>query len=209
MATRQQKRPARTNNPTARQRIVSGARRHFLAHGFRNVTMDDLAAELGMSKKTVYANFASKHVLLEAVIRDKWREAHELLEKITPMAETDFFGTLSKLLTCIQRQAQEIQPAFLHDIRREAPEKFLLVERLRHDAIQLHFGRVFAAGRKRGWIRKDIATRVLIEVLLGATQAVVNPTKIAKLGLSVQAAYETLIGIVLEGVITQQGRRKL
>ena len=37
----------RETAPT-RQRIVATARRHYLAHGFRGVTMDDLAQELGV-----------------------------------------------------------------------------------------------------------------------------------------------------------------
>src|SRR5687767_13934717 len=42
------------------QRLVTVARSHFFAHGIRSVTMDDLADELGMSKKTLYAWFPSK-----------------------------------------------------------------------------------------------------------------------------------------------------
>ncbi|PYK63066.1 MAG: hypothetical protein DME50_18215, partial [Verrucomicrobia bacterium] len=40
----------------SRQRIVEAARAHFFSHGFRSVTMDDLAEELGISKKTLYAH---------------------------------------------------------------------------------------------------------------------------------------------------------
>src|SRR6188472_3074551 len=58
----------------ATSRIVSEARRHFMAHGFRGVTMDDLAAELGMSKKTLYAHFRSKPELVQAVILAKAAE---------------------------------------------------------------------------------------------------------------------------------------
>jgi AcrR family transcriptional regulator len=36
-----------------RQRIVSAARAHFFIHGFRRVTTDDLADQLGISKKTL------------------------------------------------------------------------------------------------------------------------------------------------------------
>ena len=50
-----------------RARILAAAREHFFAHGFRRVTMDDLAQELGMSKKTLYAHFPSKTALLEAM----------------------------------------------------------------------------------------------------------------------------------------------
>ena len=47
-----------------RQRIVDAARVHFFSHGFRSVTMDDLAEELGISKKTLYAHFPGKIDLL-------------------------------------------------------------------------------------------------------------------------------------------------
>ena len=56
----------------AAQRIVTAARQHFFTHGFRGVTMDDLAEELGMSKKTLYAEFAGKTALLRAVLLDKF-----------------------------------------------------------------------------------------------------------------------------------------
>ncbi|MGH7853681.1 MAG: helix-turn-helix domain-containing protein, partial [Candidatus Binatia bacterium] len=56
---------SRSEDPAA-QRIVVAARNHFFAHGFRSVTMDDLADEVGMSKKTLYAAFPSKLDLLQA-----------------------------------------------------------------------------------------------------------------------------------------------
>ena len=81
--------PSRKNQTTgpegenaARQRIVAGARRHFFAHGFRGVTMDDLAEELGMSKKTLYAHFPSKTALLEAVIGDKLQRVEADLDRV-------------------------------------------------------------------------------------------------------------------------------
>ncbi len=49
-------------------RIVGVAERIFLRSGFSRVLMDDLARELGMSKKTLYAHFASKEALLRAVL---------------------------------------------------------------------------------------------------------------------------------------------
>jgi len=206
MAARSRKRP-----PSAlpvRQRIVAGARRHFLAHGFRSVTMDDVAQELGMSKKTLYANFSSKTELLEAVIRNKFEELNATLNGISPRASGDFHEVLRLLVECVQHHAHEIQPAFLRDMRRESPEIFQLVERLRSDAIQLHFGRLFDAGQRRGWVRKDIAARLMIEVLLSATQAIVNPTRLAELKLSPEDAFRAINGIILEGVLTQRGRSK-
>ena len=39
----------------------------FLTHGFKSVTMDEIASEMGISKKTIYQHFSNKNSLVEAV----------------------------------------------------------------------------------------------------------------------------------------------
>lgn len=39
----------------------------FLTHGFKSITMDEIASEMGISKKTIYQHFANKNSLVEAV----------------------------------------------------------------------------------------------------------------------------------------------
>jgi AcrR family transcriptional regulator len=204
---RQKTQPSAAENPAA-QKVIAAARRHFFTHGFRSVTMDDLAEELGMSKKTLYASFPSKSDLLRAVLLDKFRSVEADLGRITADASTDALAALHRLLACMQHHTQEIHPAFVRDIRREAPEMFQLVESRRRDVIQRYFGKFFSAGRRAGLIRKDIPTKVIIEVLLGATEAVMNPQKMSELGLTPQTGYAAIISVVLEGVITGKGRTK-
>lgn len=47
--------------------LLNKATEMFLQYGFKSVTMDDIATELGMSKKTVYAHYPTKSALVEAV----------------------------------------------------------------------------------------------------------------------------------------------
>ena len=193
---------------SASQRIVSAARGHFFSHGFRSVTMDDLAAELGMSKKTLYASFASKTDLLRAVLLNKFRHIERDLDGIASKTFPDVLGSLHQLLACVQRHAEEIQPPFVRDIRREAPEMFQLVQSRRRELIQRYFGKIFDDGRRGGIIRKDIPTKLMIEILLGATESVMNPPKMAELSLTPKSGFLTLITVILEGVITEKGRSK-
>jgi len=101
----------------ARARIIAAARSHFFALGFRGVTMDDLAAELGMSK-TLYASFSVKNDLLRAVLLDKSRSIEADLERISAHSGADVMVALRELLSCAQRYTQEIQPPFVRDIGR-------------------------------------------------------------------------------------------
>ncbi len=199
---------ARPSAPSesARKRIILGARQHFLAHGFRGVTMDDLAEELGMSKKTLYAHFSSKLALLEAVIRDKADRVETDLARITSDTSRDFLTTLHDLLACMQAHTGEILPPFVRDVRREAPDLFKIIEERRREIIQRHFGSLFARGRKLGMVRKDVPTDIVVGVLLAATQAIMNPPQLEELGLSPKEGYSAIISIVLEGVLTEGGK---
>jgi len=190
-------------------RIVAVARRHFFGHGFRGVTMDDLAEELGMSKKTLYRAFPSKTALLEAAIHDKFQSVEADLERIRTTHSADALESLHHLLACLQHHTEEIKPPFVRDIQRAAPDLFQIVERNRRDLIQRYFGRIFEAGRRQGLIRKDIPIRVMIEILVGATEAVVVPRKLTEFGLTPKDGYLSVISVVLKGVVAETRRSKL
>lgn len=167
--------------------------------------MDDLVAELGMSKKTLYACFTSKTALLKAVLLDKFDEIEADLRHITSDS-TDVQASLHRLLACVQRHTEEIQPPFVRDIQREAPEMFQLVERRRREIIRRHFGKLFEQGRRAGIIRKDIPTPLIIEILLGATQAILNPPKMAELNLTPKTGFTAILAVILQGALTNAGR---
>lgn len=195
------------DNPAV-QRLVTAARRHFFTHGIRSVTMDDLADELGMSKKTLYAWFPSKTALLQAMLLTKFQEVETDLQGVTADC-SDVAACLHELLLCVQRHTSEIQPPFVRDIQREDPELFKLVESRRRELIQRYFGKLFEEGRRTGIIRKDVPTGLIIEILLGAVNAILNPPKMMELGLTPKIGLPTIITVILEGVVTEAGKRKL
>src|SRR4051812_32169760 len=190
-----------------RTRIVAGARRHFFAHGFRGVTMDDLAAELGMSKKTLYAHFRSKPALVEAALRAKFADLEAELGRIETESSDDFPEALREMLACVQRHADEIEPPFVRDVQRSAPDLFATVEARRAALIQRYFGKLFADGRKAGMVRKDLPPQLAIEILLAAIRALVNPQKLTELGLTPHTTVPAILSVVLTGVLTANGRK--
>jgi AcrR family transcriptional regulator len=51
-----------------KERIIKEARGLFFRLGIRSVTMDDIAAQVGMSKKTLYQHFADKDALVDDLV---------------------------------------------------------------------------------------------------------------------------------------------
>src|SRR3954463_9385348 len=183
MKGRNKSRSVSRKNASIRQRIVDAARAHFFSHGFRNVTMDDLAEELGISKKTLYAHFPGKFDLLEAVLADKFAGVEAALKEVIRAHPHDFPATLHELLAGTQRELDEIKPPFVRDMRQKAPDVFKLVERRRAALIERFFGRLFIEGQRAGMVRKDVSASLIIEILLAMVQAIMNPPKMEELGM--------------------------
>src|SRR5438093_1420660 len=199
--------PRRRKRDPNRQRIVDAARAHFFSHGFRRVTMDDLAEELGISKKTIYAHYPGKFDLLEAVLADKLTGVEATLKEVTRAHPKDFPATLRELLAGTQRELDEIKPPFLRGMRQKAPEVFKLVERRLAALIQRYIGKFFVQGQRAGMVRKDVPAKLIIEILLAMVQSIMNPPKMEELGMMPKEGFTGIRKIVLEGALTAKGRK--
>ena len=70
------------NSVNMREKIVIKAKEMFLKLGFKSITMDDIAFEMGISKKTIYKYFSNKELLIEESIQMVHAEVAETIESI-------------------------------------------------------------------------------------------------------------------------------
>jgi AcrR family transcriptional regulator len=169
--------------------------------------MDDLAEELGVSKKTLYAHFPRKIELLEAVLADKFAGVEAKLTEISRAHPHDFRTALHELLANMRRELDEIKPPFVRDMRQKAPHVFKTVERRRAALIERFFGKLFIEGQRTGMVRKDVPAKLMIEILLAMVQAIMNPPKMEELGMMPKEGFAGILKIVLEGALTGKGRK--
>jgi AcrR family transcriptional regulator len=65
-----------------KDKIISKSKEMFLKLGFKSITMDDIACEMCISKKTIYKYFANKDILIEESVLMVHEEVRETIEKI-------------------------------------------------------------------------------------------------------------------------------
>ena len=65
-----------------KDKIINKAKEMFLRLGFKSITMDDIACEMCISKKTIYKYFSNKDILIEESIQMVHKEIHETIDKI-------------------------------------------------------------------------------------------------------------------------------
>ncbi len=65
-----------------KEKIISKASEMFLKLGFKSVTMDDIAGEMCISKKTIYKYFCNKELLIEETTEMVHEQIHEIINTI-------------------------------------------------------------------------------------------------------------------------------
>ncbi len=69
-------------NVLKKEEIVGAARKLFTQYGYKKVTMDEIAKEAGVTKKTVYAYFKDKEELFRYFILEEMEKNRKAIEKI-------------------------------------------------------------------------------------------------------------------------------
>jgi TetR/AcrR family transcriptional regulator, cholesterol catabolism regulator len=100
-----------------RERILVRAGELFPVMGIRNVTMDQIASDLGISKRTIYENFRDKdELVIEMVEYDMLKNNRKMLVIV---AETD--NAIEALFSIIEREfnrTSSFNPVFMEDIKK-------------------------------------------------------------------------------------------
>ena len=65
-----------------KDKIINKAKEMFLKLGFKSITMDDIACEMCISKKTIYKYFSNKDILIEESIDLVHKEVKETMDAI-------------------------------------------------------------------------------------------------------------------------------
>ncbi len=104
-----------------RERIKVLAKQRFFSLGLTPVTMDKLAYDLGMSKKTLYHFYESKDDLLQLVLTEYLQHAKDQISKIQ-QKPLELIDRLKELWLFGGQIVLAIDPAFKQDLKRFHPE---------------------------------------------------------------------------------------
>ena len=189
-------------------RILDAAERIFLARGFHRVSMDELARELAMSKKTLYAHFASKDDLVAGIMRRRVRRVDAEFRAVLAM-EAGFDEKVRGLMLGMQRRLGEVSPAFIEDLRRYTPEIFRIVEEYRAQAIPRYLGGLLEEGIREGFIRPDVQPAMVVRILVASVQGILRVDNMMTLDMPPVQALDTILRVIFQGVFTAKAREVL
>ncbi len=143
-----------------KERIQKKAHELFLRYGIRSVSMDDIAAQLGMSKKTIYQFFSEKDELVTAVMDDEVNYTQhkcEMCKNNARNAVEEIFLTLERMY----EQFANLNPVVLYDAEKFHPKAFERFRKMKEVFLYEIVAHNIRRGIEEELYREDISVEVM------------------------------------------------
>lgn len=191
-----------------RERIIEHASICFTQNGIRSITMDDIAEDLCISKRTIYEQFKDKKDLVNeclVYLEKKKRINDEFIYRNS----NDTIDFLLKIFIKSLEDMKKISPLFLSDLHKQFPEIEERRKEKRKENIK-HLTQIFEKGKEEGLICEQFDASELsflldheIEMLIGENQFDLLPKE------KFISIYKTMFLIFLRGIVTPLGIIKI
>jgi hypothetical protein len=185
-------------------RILNKARELMFQTGVKHVTMDELANQLGISKKTIYHYFKDKDALVSSVVENELTN-HELFCNQSVMAADNAVHEIFLLMKVIQEMFNRMNPLALFEIEKYYPDAY---EKIKNHKDQYIFSMIsinLEKGIAEGLYRKDVDVNILSKYRLETSLIpfniqVFHPSKFDMLKVNLQIIEHFVYGVAtIEG----------
>lgn len=189
-----------------KKRILEKSHEMFQSFGFSKVTMEEIASNLGISKKTLYKHFTNKeHVLRELVASVKC-DVEEKFEKIFADETTDFIQKLQNVLDTIGENIKKMHGNLTQDLIKNHPEIWSGIQEFRRQKNHGQFTKLINQGIKEGYIKADINSELIVMIYTAAIHEIMIPEVLSQLPFTSNQVYDEIIKILFEGILSEKGR---
>lgn len=189
------------------QCIIEKASLLFYRYGIRSITMDFIASELGISKRTLYENFKNKEMLIIVCIK----ETEEKLKQRFIDIFASQANALEKLLlyyNIIIEHLNKTSRSFLLDVEQFHSEVNEEYEKQREKS-HFYIRNLLGEGVKDGLIRSDLNVDIAAVLHSNQIEWLKKSPQLFSSGYRYGDIVQTMIFIFLRGIVTEEGRSVL
>lgn len=195
-------------NETIKEKLLDTARDMYMRLGIKSISMDDIAREMGVSKKTIYSVVETKRALVQMVIED---DACRDIEVLTSnhLAARDAIDEFLRNSRYFIRQMRKISPATMRDLQKYYPGVWKEQVEAHHDEFRHSVAANLERGMEEGLYRGDLDSDTIAQFYVASMMSIIDRTVFP-------ATDRPLIDIISEharyhfhGITNQFGRERL
>lgn len=184
-----------------RGKLLTTAMEEFASRGIKAVKMDDIAAKLGISKRTMYEIYSTKEdILLEGILKHDENEERQFAEYMAKEPRT----TMDIMIAFFRMQmkaASSVCPQFYSDLNKyQNVLKAIAKKHSERDMRALDF---FKKGVEEGYFRSDFDYTLLLTIVRQSMQYIMDSQLYKQYGT--QHLFRNMIMLFIRGFATQKG----
>jgi AcrR family transcriptional regulator len=187
-----------------KSRILEKGTQLFFRYGVKSVTMDSIATELGISKKTIYQHFPDKDSMVLEVVQGfieqdslKWDELDRMYSNV--------IEKMFKSFEMVKDMITQMNPRLLFEIQKYFPNAYQLFKEHGEKCIHTNLIADFKKGAQFGYFRKDIDFELLARLRMAEVNLAFDPDFYPTNKLSLYETQLTLMDIFMRGILTEKG----
>lgn len=176
----------------------------FCKYGIKSVTMDDIATQLGVSKKTLYLHVSDKKELVRQTV--DWH-----IGSVTQNCEIVFdknVNPIDQLLGIIEvnrKWSSNMNTALIFDLQKYHPDAWVKVEKHKREFIYRHVYDNLVSGQEKGYYRKEIKPDIISKYYIGMIGVMMNAEIFTAEEFDMTKLQTELVIYHIHGISTQKG----
>ena len=177
-----------------------------MQYGIRSVTMDDVARQSSMSKKTIYQYFENKDSLVLAVAVAHFEREKEEFLGLEDEA-VDAVHELILVSQCLRKHVFKMNPSLLFDMQKYHGSSWDAYLSFKHNTIRGHIARNIERGIQEGLFRSELDAEILSIFRVEQVQMVFNPAIFPSDKYDFREVQLQILDHFINGLLTDQGRK--
>lgn len=181
-----------------RDRILEKAYELIQRYGLRGFTMDDVASELGISKKTIYKTFSSKNQLISELV-DNIVEVEKETFREEISRHTNWLDKFEAMLTMYT--PEDIPMRLVDELYRYYPKEKEKIEKLAELRQEILFP-IIEEGQSLGKIRLDLNPAIIISMIHNLFMTPADPKMLESQDITIKQLLEQTKKLFFYGILT-------
>lgn len=187
------------------ENILFKAGELFHKYGIRSISMDEIARELGISKKTIYQYFKDKDDIVYQVIQRKIETEKIEFDAVYDASE-DAIDELIRLSHCLRNNLNKINPSLLFDIQKYHPRSWDLWIDFKNNFIKNNVLKSIERGKEEGFFRPQIDAEILATFRIEQVQISFDDRIFPRDKFDFTEVQMTLFDHFVHGLLTVKGQ---
>ena len=176
----------------------------FMKYGIKSVTMDDVAKELMISKKTLYKYFKNKNELVKATVEMDCGQDECIIDSIINKSE-NAIDQIIEIAKVMSVRLKDIHPSIIYDMQKYYPEAWIVFENHKKIFVFNEIEGNLKRGISEGFYRDNLNVEIIARLFSEKIDTVINGEIFPPEQYNFSEVYLEMIRYHIRGIASDKG----